>query len=96
MPRREAVYQILLVLPTVAFFCLSIYLDTTKSENESLIILMAMLFLVSVPACVACLIMSTTKRSTAGWLLAALLNAMPMVGTYLPVFTRSLQSVLFE
>jgi hypothetical protein len=57
---------------------------------------MAMLFLVSVPACVACLIMSTTKRSTAGWLLAALLNAMPLIGTYLPDFIRSLKAVLFE
>jgi hypothetical protein len=96
MERRAAVYQILLVLPTVAFFCLSLYLGMTKSENESLIILMAVLFLLSIPACIACLIMSTTKRSTAGWLLAALLNAMPLIGTYLPVFTRFLKSLFFE
>lgn len=96
MKRRVAVYQTLLVLPTVAFFCLSVYLDKTRSENESLIILMAVLFLVSIPACIACLLMSMTGRSTAGWLIAALLNAMPLVGTYLPVFTRSLKSMLSE
>jgi hypothetical protein len=94
MERRTAVYQILLVLPTVAFFCLSLYLGMTKSEDESLIILMALLFLLSVPASIACLIMSITKRPTTGWLLAAVLNAMPLIGTYLPVFTRSLKSVL--
>ena len=96
MPRREAVYQILLVLPTMVFFCLSVYLGMTKSENEPLIILMAVLFLVSVPACIACLVMATTGRSTAGWLIAALLNAMPLIGTYLPYLTRSLRSLLFE
>ena len=96
MPRREAVYQIVLVLPTVVFFCLSVYLGMTRSENEPLIILMAVLFLLSVPACVACLIMATTGRSTAGWLIAALLNAMPLIGTYLPDLIRSLKSLPFE
>jgi uncharacterized membrane protein HdeD (DUF308 family) len=96
MERRAAVYQRLLVLPTVVFFCLSLYLGMTKSENESLIVLMAVLFLLSIPACIASLIVSVTKRPTAGWLLAALLNAMPLIGTYLPVLTRSLKSLLFE